>query len=728
MALLSALRYVAYGASAVALMLSASGAFARLTIVWPYYLAIAVLVVVAGLAYLVTRGPWSRSLSGVGQLQALAGLLLFSNLAVQTSGGISSPLVPLYYLLGIVLCWRFGILAGVVGGGLVAVCETAALFTSHKLPEGLDSLLTEVAYLFAFTVGVGATLRRSEARSESAEEKLKTIEAGAESIAPSDEDVLRRLQAGAAPQPPAADLAVEAVRLDRHIGSLVELARQSVGAYTALYFSVEEDGGLRLRAHQSASEFVEEGVRLASNDNYLGLAVSQGKPIHLQSLSPVASRGVPYYLKFEGIKALLAVPVRVEGVIEGVLAVDSAQRESFVDEEREILESIAAQIETIYQLARLQQLSGRTEALIHQLYEADRGLSQSLDRDSILDQWLSSVQRLVRADSAYVAFEQDPPTDESGVPNVLAEPRLSVWYARGFRPDFSEVAEFDLRAGLIATVLSTGNPLVVDRPGETFRMPGGAIGSYAPIGSCMLLPVSLDVGAGRTRRGILQINSRNAEHFGPFDTGTVRILSDHATLVLRNAELYKKMESLATTDGLTGLPNHRTFQERLAEELVRAGRTGRPLCLVLVDIDHFKRFNDSFGHQEGDRVLQRMAALLREGVRKSLDMAARYGGEEFVLVLPEQEPGRAFEVADRIRRFASERLRGGDAKEQIPITLSMGLASFPGDAAVQSELIERADQALYHSKRHGRNRVTLYGTVRVRAEGAAARELQPKLF
>jgi two-component system cell cycle response regulator len=169
----------------------------------------------------------------------------------------------------------------------------------------------------------------------------------------------------------------------------------------------------------------------------------------------------------------------------------------------------------------------------------------------------------------------------------------------------------------------------------------------------------------------------------------------------RQADLYEK---LAQTDGLTELNNYRFFQQRLSIELNRSRRFNRPLSLIMLDLDHFKAYNDIFGHQAGDHALRQLAQLLRRSSR-SYDLVARYGGDEFVIILPETAKGVALEVAERIRtaveRFGHEEIRQALAGQ---FTVSLGVASFPEDATEPDALIRKADLALYQAKTDGRNR------------------------
>ncbi len=164
------------------------------------------------------------------------------------------------------------------------------------------------------------------------------------------------------------------------------------------------------------------------------------------------------------------------------------------------------------------------------------------------------------------------------------------------------------------------------------------------------------------------------------------------------------LEELAVHDGLTGLYNHREFQRRLQIEIERAKRYKHNLSLLMIDIDHFKNFNDAWGHQAGDRVLYALGTNMRREIR-AVDYAARYGGEEFTIVLPEMAASAAIAAAERFRKsIAGNNITIGKG-QTVNITVSIGVATFPEDAKTKDKLIAAADKALYAAKAAGRNKV-----------------------
>jgi diguanylate cyclase (GGDEF)-like protein len=172
-----------------------------------------------------------------------------------------------------------------------------------------------------------------------------------------------------------------------------------------------------------------------------------------------------------------------------------------------------------------------------------------------------------------------------------------------------------------------------------------------------------------------------------------------------------KMEKHATIDGLTQIPNHRYFQDLMEKEVAKVQRSDEDkVSLLLMDIDHFKTFNDTYGHPVGDKVLKQVAASISKAIRAA-DHVARYGGEEFVVILPGADSAEAKISAERVRK-AVESMSVQNEGQELKVTISIGSATYPDDATDKANLIDNADKALYASKDLGRNRVSLYQTLK----------------
>lgn len=262
-------------------------------------------------------------------------------------------------------------------------------------------------------------------------------------------------------------------------------------------------------------------------------------------------------------------------------------------------------------------------------------------------------------------------------------------------------------------VLRSHLPLLVSDTRRDFRFTV-AVAREREIGSVIACPLM----AGESPAGVLRLDSAAPGAYTQDDLRFLDILLDLIATALTNARLFARTQQLAVTDSLTGLTLRRPFMEQLSRELARAGRSREPVSLLMLDVDHFKAYNDTFGHIAGDVVLRRVADVLRAVVPPG-GTIGRYGGEEFVVLLPGLARHQAGEVAERVRRTVERELQGAPREAErraLPavrarqaaeleerVTVSVGLAAFPDDAAVDLELLRLADQRLYQAKHAGRN-------------------------
>ncbi len=251
-------------------------------------------------------------------------------------------------------------------------------------------------------------------------------------------------------------------------------------------------------------------------------------------------------------------------------------------------------------------------------------------------------------------------------------------------------------------VIASGEPLVIGDLATDPRLAGHPVVPQLPFRFYAGVPLTTENGAAVASLCILKREPEAAEAFDLAPLGDLgSIAMDELELWRRNQEL----ERLAETDGLTGLANRRAFDAALDRAWRRRQRTGRPVSLLMLDLDHFKRLNDCRGHQAGDETLRRFAGLLAEAARRPDDLAARYGGEEFALILPDTDESGALEVARLIReRLASAALPHPGGINGV-VTASIGVASAGPDHPDGADtLVARADAALYRAKRTGRDR------------------------
>ncbi|WP_353265992.1 diguanylate cyclase [Gemmatimonas sp.] len=269
----------------------------------------------------------------------------------------------------------------------------------------------------------------------------------------------------------------------------------------------------------------------------------------------------------------------------------------------------------------------------------------------------------------------------------------------------------------LRSALESGQPVLVEDLDthplyEGVRHVWGIEGIEVPIRSVIALPFSID----RGQYGVFLVRrTRDQDRFGPADLEFAQAVITAAVAVIQRAQMVEstmadnaRLEQLAQTDPLTQLLNRRALTERITAEMERALRFDSTLALLMIDLDHFKKVNDTYGHLVGDDVLRDVGQLLSDTIRGS-DIVARYGGEEFLVLLPETDDDGAEKFANRIREAVEEHLFARESlAEPLRLTASIGVAVYPA-ARIESveDLFARADAALYRAKADGRNRVRL---------------------
>ncbi|HPI03954.1 MAG TPA: sensor domain-containing diguanylate cyclase [Candidatus Goldiibacteriota bacterium] len=398
---------------------------------------------------------------------------------------------------------------------------------------------------------------------------------------------------------------------------------------------------------------------------------------------------LPYYKAGRNAEKLASVPVILNKQI-GLIVMDF-KKENIVDTEslREIMEALARETGNVIEMLEINQKTLSKERRVSSLYEIYGKLNLLEGKHSLLQTFFKEAESFDIV-SGYVAESCDDGkafmvTEAFGYPEKTKGSVIS--------PKENEILRY---------VIDSGKSSVVN--GLNGRGSGINFGVKAE--KFLIAPLRDE----DEIYGVIKIDKAEGAFFTEFEIKTLEMLFSRITMLLQNAKLYEKIKKQATQDGLTGLFNHLTFQEKLREITARVNaRSLECVSLMLTDIDFFKKFNDSFGHQEGDRVLKKVADMLLHFQHKYHGtFAARYGGEEFVFVLENYDLDKAYKIADEIRCYCRDNLKGGNDREQRSINLSIGVCSYPSLAEDARTLIMNADEALYLAKHNGRNRAEKY--------------------
>lgn len=476
------------------------------------------------------------------------------------------------------------------------------------------------------------------------------------------------------------------------ISGALALLKKTLGCHNCILVDVGEKKHT-LIASASPDIGARHELPNESSESLLAWIAEHNVPLRIGHIRD--RKGLSYYTGDWGINSFLGVPVFEQGdKLKYVLCVDSKENEAFGQEaERLLLFAAHCISEFLKNATRLGQMKIEA-AEFAGFYRLSKRLSSTLNLDEILDIAATSSKEIVDYDMALCLLKQDSET-------------LKVAAAKGFKAAELLNKIFHRDESIAGWVMKNGKPLSFADFQDDKRDVPIFPGQYLPMRSLACLPLSMK----DDTFGVFLMASRKENFFSPYETKIFEVIAAHTATHIANARMYQQVEKLAATDGLTGLFNHRYFQERLAAELERGERYKQKISLVLVDIDHFKKVNDTYGHPAGDKILKEVAKILTSSVR-TVDVAARYGGEEFAVVLVNTDSKGALETAERIRKIIENGkfdIGGGAA---IKITGSMGIAVFPDDTGLgegsQRLLISKTDSALYLAKKQGRNRVCLF--------------------
>ncbi|MGE5222813.1 MAG: GAF domain-containing protein [Omnitrophica WOR_2 bacterium] len=430
-----------------------------------------------------------------------------------------------------------------------------------------------------------------------------------------------------------------------------------------------------------------KGIRMTMGEGVMGRVAETCEPLLISDYPHWDGRSPQYQ---DGTwNSILAVPLLIGGRLVGVIAVvDSDPDRTFGSTELHLLNLLAQQASIAVENARLYQSAreaAERRAILH--HASQEVVAASLDSEGIYSAIHNAAARLMPSEAFAITL-----LDEN---NSLIDCVYIVDH-KGRAPAIS----IPVDRGISGRVIATGQSLYIEDILEKLdSIDSIRVGDKEEVRSILAVPMRL----GEKVVGMLSTQSYIPKAYTDEDLHLLEMLASYAAIALDNTRLFSEVQKLAITDALTGIFNRRQLLEQGHREFTRSLRFERPLSVVFIDIDRFKKVNDTYGHPTGDVVLQELTQRIQMMIRE-IDILGRYGGEEFVLLLPETDGEAAYQVAERIRKSFENDPFTTD-KGKVCITASLGTASLKEDMADFNNLLDQADAAMYHAKEAGRNRV-----------------------
>jgi diguanylate cyclase (GGDEF)-like protein len=612
----------------------------------------------------------------------------------QVIGADGWPAWPLLALLvaAVAVAEPLSIALGVAGlASLLAVADAAA----HGFVAWKPALATSLG-LSALVLAVNRALLGEKRRLSQALAELAKLRYGIDQLEDEGADAVRPNTAAHAllqvtEEGRRSRQLDRAAELDEALRRIVGVARVALQAHSVCYFDVDRQrDSAYLRASDGPPGLVVPEVRLPLGGDPFAFVLDRRAAFYATDYKRLLF-SLPYYRGEVKVGSLLAVPVRTGEVITGVLVADRLEAQSFTGGEPDMLAAFATLAEDAIRQARAALSREEADLEFKAVYPLSQKLATLSREPEVRDLLLRSARNLIALEGASVVT-----TDERDTRYVVAESH--GWMAEYQRREVG-LSEKTWAAWVLR---SSEDPyLLDDLAGHQERLPVLVLDEGTGRAESLL---TVPLRARNRTLGALVLTGRK----GAFDSASQRvlaILANQAAATLCLIRDKEKQAELAVRDGLTGLYNRRAFSELLSQAVAREDRQGGRFGLLLLDLDHFKKLNDTYGHPAGDAALKSAAHVLQRHLRRG-DQAARYGGEEFVAILPGTDPEGAAHLAERVRE-AVQKNRLVFEGARLDLTASFGLAVWPEDGKEADALLASADRALYAAKQAGRNRVVV---------------------
>lgn len=476
----------------------------------------------------------------------------------------------------------------------------------------------------------------------------------------------------------------------KSIWTLINLLKTAFDLHTCAVLWLDSSGeNLRVIEASSLSDNINVEP-FPAGEGITGTVVSSGEQL---SLCPVKNSSIfiPYYSSYEQIQSISICPIFDEGdgKPRGILCADRLNQKPFTEKDEEVFKNVSNLIAAAIATERTLMHIAYSKHQQSKLLLAVSRLKDAMTIDEVVDVIFQFAKEVTKCDFAvFTAYDKEN--------NIHI-----ITHGWGKGAESLKGIKFSGRNGLVAQSLKLNcllpykgeydpaNHIVFD---ERIK--------FKQIKSLLVYPLT----TGKSPLGTLVIGAERRNGFNREKRKLLQIIVDQSAIAYQNGLAMRKLEEMATTDGLTGLSNKRVLMNQLNRRFEGAQRHGKNLSVIMADLDHFKSVNDTYGHAVGDEVLKLFAKVLKENARQ-IDLAARFGGEEFVLLCEETSKEGAVKLAERIRRHLESKPLNLPTGKQLKVTCSIGVSTYPDDGNSPHGLLEVADAQLYRAKKSGRNRV-----------------------
>ncbi len=587
----------------------------------------------------------------------IGGILI--NLLVQLTGGLKSPFFLLYFPALPIVGYKENQKHYWIFAGILCLTElTSSIFKKQFNPSSI--------IFFVITIVITAVIiDKIIKREDKLKKSLARYEARDYFFGPANFE--------------AKNLITSIKDIDRHPGIerpllfYVKFVHSIFKSHTTAIFSYNEEKLILVQGFSSSELFISDTVINVERGLYRQIILER-KSVLIKDFVQ-SSDELGYYRSDVRVSSVMIAPILILDRVEGIFVVDR-KHDSFTDEDKILFDEATKGIGFLISMLRLYEKERYESKYLSSIAELARRLQRGLELKTIVSDTVRSFKSVLNCDELSIAS-----VDELNNQGTVLESTY-----------LKENTKFGLEEGLVGLIVRHRNYIMKEDLSEG-NLTVLKKGEKKNRGSFLGVPVKGD----NEVLGVIWLEDHRKKRFGEEDVEALHILASQLTLAWQRAMLYERVKELSIRDGLTGLYNHRHFQELLEQEIKKQ----KEFVLILFDIDYFKKINDTYGHQAGDEVLKFIGRLISQ-----TGITGRYGGEEFAILLPNSNLKKGVEIAVRLKDHInkSEVLFN---QVKIKFTISVGIAYYPKDAKNRVSLIEQADRALYTAKETGRNKIVI---------------------